>query len=341
MSEYVKEALNQIRSEIAPADAVLKEARERRDLVRDLGMQFGGVAGTFVSGSLAHGTANKPLSDADCGLVLDRRSHPDLGPDGNDVGPGEVVENVRQLLGDGVREAYPDARLRVNKRSITVIFDPVDAAQGPSVDLVVAVNRKDAPGLWIPNTEQGRWDASDPAAHTSMIVTASKNTGSTLARAIRLAKAWNAQFSTPAICSFNIEALALSAINQERDLVKAVPELFEHAATDLALHRTPDPAGVSGPIKFPPGMDKDRAVGRISRAASHMRAAVEADEGGNEEGAQEELTKVFPDYEELLRSAAIATALRQSRGSVSAMVPVRGRPATEMKNPRAWGLVRR
>ena len=36
--------------------------------------------------------------DADCGIVLDRRTWKSLGPDGDNIGPNDVVEDVRQFV---------------------------------------------------------------------------------------------------------------------------------------------------------------------------------------------------------------------------------------------------
>ena len=46
-------------------------------------------------------------------------------------------------------------------------------------------------------------------------------------------------------------------------------ELFRYAASDLKKRLTPDPAGVSKPIKLP--TDRDAVVGRLRRAAKRMR----------------------------------------------------------------------
>jgi hypothetical protein len=61
-----------------------RDARERRRRVLKHAKSFPGIRGTFNSGSIAHGTANSDL-DADCGVILDRRTYPDLGPDGDEV----------------------------------------------------------------------------------------------------------------------------------------------------------------------------------------------------------------------------------------------------------------
>jgi hypothetical protein len=56
--------LDDVRSQIAPDDAALKEARARRDTTRAAAKVFDGVRHSFASGSLAHGTANLTTSSA-------------------------------------------------------------------------------------------------------------------------------------------------------------------------------------------------------------------------------------------------------------------------------------
>ena len=44
---------------------MIREARERRNLVKDIAEHYNGAARTYDSGSIAHGTAKNPLPDAD------------------------------------------------------------------------------------------------------------------------------------------------------------------------------------------------------------------------------------------------------------------------------------
>lgn len=106
---YVDDVLDDVRAQLAPDDVVLKEARERRNLTRRAAQTFIGALRTYRSGSLAHGTANCPVHhrdqgrlDADCGVVLDRRVHTLLGPDGIGLSPNstvnEMVEHLKPTL---------------------------------------------------------------------------------------------------------------------------------------------------------------------------------------------------------------------------------------------------
>lgn len=126
---------------------------------------------------MAHGTANCPIHqrdkglDADAGVVLDRRSHPTLGPDSEDQeGPGPIVEAMRNHLRRELRQEYPEVKFRITKRAILITFgEPLPSGEDPTVDLVVGLERVSKPGLWIPNTETEAWDPSDPEEHTRLL----------------------------------------------------------------------------------------------------------------------------------------------------------------------------
>lgn len=168
--------LDDIRSQLAPDDVVLKEARQRRDTVRRAAESFPGVLKSYGSGSLAHGTANCPVHqrdkglDADCGMVLDRRAHQSLGPDSvDDESPNRIVDAVLEHLQPKALAHYPAARFEITKRAIFIEFhEPMSSGEDPTVDLVVGLRRREE-GLWIPNTEQRRWDPSHPEKHTDLL----------------------------------------------------------------------------------------------------------------------------------------------------------------------------
>src|SRR5215210_1514354 len=148
------EVLEEARARIAVDDEVLEAARERRDLIREIIEEEFSTLRTFGSGSLAHGTQNSPLADADLGFVLDRRAYPELGPEGD--GPEEIVEEVRKRLRERLKEDYPDARFYVGgRRAIKVMFnDPVGSdADDFTADVIVALTREEG-GLWIPDLKK-------------------------------------------------------------------------------------------------------------------------------------------------------------------------------------------
>jgi hypothetical protein len=89
----------------------------------------------------------------------------------------------------------------------TLEFDG-DLRTDPSVDLIVALERRDTAGLWIPNTERPGWDPSHPHRHTELFVNSERELRVHRARVIRLAKvAVKNDGEHKVMCSFNIEAL--------------------------------------------------------------------------------------------------------------------------------------
>lgn len=286
---YTRVVLDEVRNKIKASDAVLREARARRDLIRETAEHFPGTVRSFTSGSIAHGTVNHPLSDADGGAVLDGRQYPALGPDGGGIGPAEVVEQMRRFVREAVVHEYPDARCYVTKRAIKVVFNDPLEGQDPSADLVVALDRRDLPGLWIPNTEANRWDPSHPERHTQLAHDANGDTLRAWARIVRLGKANNGAYADAALCSFNVEALALESV-QRGDIALNLLHYFEYAAEDLSRRNTPDPADVSAPIKLQ--VDRNVAVRRMVKAGEAVARALAHD---SDEGiVREALAEVFP-----------------------------------------------
>jgi hypothetical protein len=272
---YTATILDEVRARVAPDDDTLKAAKGRRDDALGYASVFNGVTRTYVSGSIAHGTANSGL-DADGGIVLDRRTWKTLGPDGDEVGPSEVVEEVRQLARTSLKETYPEITTRLTKRAIVFTFhEELPNGLDPSVDLIVGLQRADG-GLWIPNLESDTWDASDPIRHTELLTADPKSLRVTRARIVRLAKCWNSQYSTPGMCSFNIEALALACIEEGVGVARGLAAFFEYAVGDVGERNTPDPAEISKPIKLK--VERDVMVDRLKIARGLVQRSLENDD---------------------------------------------------------------
>ena len=331
--------LNDVHRQLAPPDETLADARARREEVLAVAREYSGVLRTYISGSIAHKTANHD-TDADCGIVLDRRSYPALGPDGDGEGPGKVVEEVRQLLRGVLKQVHPKIGFRVTKRAIKVEFnEPLSDGSDPSVDLIAALTRKDE-GLWIPNTEKDRWDASHPECHTELLTAEPAELRRTRAKIIRLAKGWNSQLTKPGLCSFNIEALALACIAKSHGVPDGLAVLFRFAANELKKRLTPDPAGVSRPIKLL--LDRDTVVGRLERAAALIEQALEHDD--DREKVEEAIGHLYPNYAENWsttdRKSLLAAALREGMSpfGISVGPAILTPPATTPPKPtRSYG----
>jgi hypothetical protein len=300
---FTQQVLDDVRAQLAPRTPPSRKHASGATPPAPLPRALGGVRHSFTSGSLAHGTANCPIHerdkglDADAGVVLDRRSHPTLGPDSEDQeGPGPIVEAIRNHLRRELRPDYPQVKFRITKRAILITLgEPLPSGEDPTVDLVIGLERVNKPGLWIPNTETDGWDPSDPEEHTRLLTTRSdpKALRVTRARAIRLAKAENKRTAVPPLCSFNLEAFALMFVEQGMDQASALLALWEEGAQDLDHRHTPDPAGVSKPIKV---VNRPMAVERLEFAAGRLALALALDHDDDEAKVRAALRPLWPDF---------------------------------------------
>lgn len=309
--------LDVIRSQIAPDDAALKEAAARRDATRDAAETFGRVNRTFASGSLSHRTANCPVHrrdvglDADCGVVLDRRAYPLLGPDSVlEQGPNTVVHRMAAHLEEELEDKYPKLEVEVTKRAILLTFnEPLPAGEDPTVDIVVGLDRAGKPGLWIPNTETDSWDPSHPEKHTELLTAKPEDLRLVRQHAIRLAKAENKHTGEPPLYSFNVEAFASMFVKPGMSDAEALLAIWRSGAADLAVRLTPDPAGVSAPIKVE---DVDRALRSLRYAARQLQSALDLD--NDAEHVRKSLAPLFPEFvPPALNSYSKAQVVAESR----------------------------
>ena len=211
------------------------------------------------------------------------------------------------------------------------------------MDLIVALTRENGQGLWIPNNETGGWDASHPECHTKILTDDPAGLRRVRAKVIRLAKGWNTQFAEPGLCSFNIEALALSCITEKHSVPDGLTELFRFAASDLKKNLTPDPANVSKPIKLL--MDRDVVVGRLKRAAKRMKDALDNDDDKTK--VQEAMAGLYWNYvsppDGSASKEAIASALRggsPALGVSGGALSLGGSGGPSLKPTRSWGSER-
>jgi hypothetical protein len=253
-------------------------------------------------------------------------------------GPAAVVEAMRDHLRLKLKGEYPKATFKVTKRAILIaIHEPLPSGEDPTVDLVVALDRANAPGLWIPNAEQERWDSSDPEEHTRLLTAAPKALRVTRARAIRLAKAENKRTATPPLCSFNLEALGLMFVTGGQGETQALLSLWREGAGDLTRRLTPDPADVSAPIKV---ADRDLAVKRLRWAADVLADALAHDD--NEGYVRRGLAQLWPDFvatrrEEATKARAVAASRSGSKLHVTGSGVLSTAAGTALKQPRSYG----
>lgn len=347
---YTAELLDDVRAQLAPTDEALDEARRRRDIVKDAASSFAGVRDSFNSGSLAHRTMNCPVHqrdkgmDADCGVILDRRHHSTLGPDGSGIGPNRVVTHIKDHIVAKVRVEYPNAEFEITKRAILVTpRSPLSTGEDPTVDLIVGLERHHEPGLWIPNTKANDWDASDPKKHTDLLTAEPAQLRRIRARAIRLAKAENKRHADPLLCSFNLEIVGLMFAQAGDGLPNTLLDLWWSGAADLRQRFTPDPAHVSPPVKIADGYrnaDRLAAAAQLEEAAIHLQAALDHD---NDPGrVRRELQPLWPDFiasapGQLSKARIAAGITAGSTLHVTSTGGIAAAGGVPLPNPRSFG----
>lgn len=324
------ELITEMLAATKPTKEAIDEARARRDLVKTAAMTYDGALSFIKSGSIAHFTANGTISDADGSLVLDRRTYHEYGPDGDGVGPSDLVTGIAEVIRDTVTQVYPNVYISTNhKRAIYFRFrDPLPDGQDPTVDLVIGLNRKDEPGIWIPNLDDDSWDASDPAKHTELVKARRQSTNHISSKVVRALKLFSKQSDKELLTSFHWTALMLEAYPKQKPLIEGIIDMLNHAVTTLADGDTDDPAGVSGLIHLPAGRERSVVVSRIRNAASKLQQA--HDVSGENEADLDEVVGLFGDVftkslaSEALEAAALTVrhnildkAITQSRSSAT------------------------
>lgn len=307
-------ALEEILRHIAVPDPVLNEARARRDLVLRIAAKHPAYLRSWNSGSIAQGTHNSPLGDADCGAMVDRRSEEfrAFGPDapGAGKGPEAFIQTFAALILPEVRaNGYPNAELDLTgNRAIKIEFNaPVDIDElgtvDPSVDLIVGLDRREADGIWIPNRAIDGWDAAHPQKHTKMMLSGPADVVVARAHFIRLSKRAikrdGLRTGTPVLCSWNVSALALDSIKERVPLARGLTASLGYASKSIAEGLTEDPAEVADPIKLPDGMTHETAAQTLEFMAAVI---AEADQADSLFEARTILTKLFGVEIEEIRS---------------------------------------
>jgi hypothetical protein len=311
---HTEDILSDVQGQIAADDDVLAEARNRTNLVLEIALRFPGARRTFRSGSLAVHTFNDPVTDGDGGVVLDRRYYPSLGPDGGGEIPNGIVAEMCALLGPEVRKTYPNARCHKSKRGPKMLFGAELNGQNPTVDLVVALDRRGADGLWIPHLEKKRWDASHPEQHVHLLNAEPVSLRRLRRRVIRLLKAWNKQWTDPAFSSFHLSVLTLIYVDSGMSVGTALRTVFEKAAKYLESgNNTQDPASVSPPVKLL--LDRSMAVDRLQKAATNMARALDHDD--DKQIVQAALNRVFRDYVDPPAGDSLGSTVGGLRGVTS------------------------
>ena len=153
--------LRSILEEISVPLDVLKEARARRDLVLSIAAAHQAARARYSSGSVAYGTTNSPLEDADGGIKINRRLQDlrEFGPDAPSGGlrPEGLMEHFGLYVVERLRRrGYPNATVDfTGNRAVKFYFHaPVEIDKfgeiDPYVDFIVGLARSEAFGAVDP-----------------------------------------------------------------------------------------------------------------------------------------------------------------------------------------------
>jgi hypothetical protein len=327
-------ALEAIRREISVPPEILQEARARRELVLAAAMGHPAARAAYRSGSVAHGTENKPLEDADCGVKINRRYKElrEFGPDaeGTGKGPEEFIQVFAEFVLPRVRvRGYPDAEVDLSgNRAIKIVLNaPIEFDEwgevDPYVDLIIGLTRVDG-GLWIPNRRINWWDPADPELHTELMTERDLETLRVFrARLLRLTKRavkrdGVTQGRVKVLCSWNISALGLALVEEVRPLADGLAEFLEAAADSIATSLTEDPSPViHDPIALPDGVTNEIAAGRLREMAEIVRAAAAAK---SKQGALAYLAELFGTEIDAIRESEDSTLRGGAPAAVSAVL---------------------
>jgi hypothetical protein len=301
------QVVESILRQIAVRKDVLDESKRRRQLVCNIAMDHEAARRYFFSGSIAHGTHNAPLGDADCGVVLNRtfQRFRSFGPDAPGVGDGpeEFIQDFAAFITPEVRSAgYPDAQVDLSgNRALKFMFnEPVEFDElgpvDPYVDLILGLTRRDGEGLWIPNRERQWWDAAHPEMHTWLMTERDPEPHRVhRVHVVRLSKRpVKRDEAIPGrkqvMCPWNLSALALGLVHETKPLATALAEFFEGTSHEIAHGLTDDPAHVADPIELPDGVTQQMASTRLSEMAEIIQASIQAESIA---AARRELSPLF------------------------------------------------
>lgn len=228
-------------------------------------------------------------SDADYFAILPRQE----ARDGEDLGDSEELLN---RVRDALQDCYPNSEISKDGQAIRLGFtdNPVDVV--PAIYLGPVDESTGYPVYQIPDGTGG-WIETGPGADSKYLREADERSGGRLKGVVRLLKAWKqTREATEAIKSLYIEmALAESGVAEGPPTSRA--ELFLEGLSALEERRLediPSPHGVGDPIVATHGFFAGSAArSAIGHALGHTQRAVEAEQMGAEEDAEEQWAEVF------------------------------------------------
>jgi hypothetical protein len=282
MAMTIEEGFRQFRQNLEITDLQLQTVSTRQTRVREVLQNDFAILDSFLTGSYRRSTMIAPLKDADIDIffVLDPKYY-----DTN--GQYKLLIDTKTSL----RKTYtqtPD--IRPDGQAVTITFTDF------KVDVVPGFYREGG-GFLIPDSNLGRWIATDPKKHVELWSESNKKHNGNLIPLIKMLKAWNKDWQ--AFRSFHLEVLtrhALSGITIS-DFPSGVRFVFDKARPLIRMN-LPDPAGYSSDVAAHISLESEanKIVTLLDMAYSLARDAERLAAAGQPEAAFAKWRTIFGDY---------------------------------------------
>lgn len=279
----IEAGFDSLQKNVNAPDAMVDEARKRRNLFIDAFETLDDVEHGRPSGSLARGSHIDPIRDVDTYIEFDAADHPDWGQPGDSAADAldYTREKVNELLG-ATNGSY-DQRVRLarwHNHAVKCFLDDPDDPDAFTVDVMPVLPQTDG-SLLIPEALNKRWVLSNPKYLIDEVATHHADWRS-FVPLIRLLKHWTREQNT-GIKPLVLEVMALTHLQKADTRGEALARFFAAAASAIQYPVT-DPAGLCGEIQ--PGLDRDPArkhletAAELAHRARDAQARDETDEAG-------------------------------------------------------------
>lgn len=244
----VDEAFRKFKSRLELNQREQTNASARQNEVRDFLETKFAIDRSFLTGSYARHTKTKPLRDIDIFFVLNKTEE-----HYRTKAPSAVLDEFYNALA----KKYGYAAVRKQSRSVNVDFGVVIDSEDKtdyrivSVDVVPAFAVGD--NYVIPDSNTGKWIATNPERHKQITVAAHQAYSSEWKGLVRMAKYWNNNpkhgADKPIKPSFLIEVMAIECLHGgwggafDREI-----QGFFATLADRIFDKWPDPAELGPPI---------------------------------------------------------------------------------------------
>jgi len=282
MAKTIDEAFRLLRSNLEITGLQEQTVSTRQTNIREVIEKDFSVLDTFLAGSYRRSTMIAPLAEADVDIfvVLDPFYH-------SAHGQQTLLESVRRSL---LKTYTRTPKIRPDGHAVTITFTEF------KVDVVPGFYRQGG-GYLIPDTELGRWIATDPKRHVEIWTAANKSHNGNLVPLLKMLKGWNK--SRELFKSFHLETLALTALDGVRidSFPSGLRYVFDKARSMIRV-RVADPAGYSDDVgaHVTTTAAMDNLIGRLDWAYRRAREAEQLTQAGRTEAAFAKWSLILKDY---------------------------------------------